>query len=170
MGTPEVTQEHAMNRLSTTRTRSRIRPRTPVLTGAAIGLLAGAAVYGAVASSSATALSSTPIKPALVSATTPRAPGAPCAKGQELEHGVCIVHVEHTVVVPAAGSGFGSESGSSSSSGSSSNSGSHATEPGDHESAATEHEGAKEAAEHESASDAAHEAAEHAKEAAASHR
>jgi hypothetical protein len=168
MGTPEVTQEHAMNRLSTSRTRSRIRPRTTVLSGAAIGLLAGAAVYGAVASSSATALSPTPIKPALVSATTPRAPGAPCAKGQELEHGVCIVHVERTVVVPAAGSRSGSESGSSSSS-SSSDSGSHATEPGDHESAATEHEGAKEAAEHESASDAAHEAAEHAKEAAASH-
>jgi hypothetical protein len=158
-----------MNRLSTTRTRSRIRPRTTVLSGAAIGLLAGAAVYGAVASSSAMALSPTPIKPALVSATIPRAPLAPCGKGQKLEHGVCIVHVEHTVVVPAAGSGSGSQSGSSSSSGSS-GSGSHPAEPGGHGSSATEHEGAKEAAGHESASDAAHEAAEHAKEAAASHR
>jgi uncharacterized membrane protein YgcG len=161
-----------MNRLSTTRTRSRIRPRTTVLSGAAIGLLAGAAVYGAVASSSAMALSPTPIKPALVSAVTPHAALAPCGKGQELEHGVCIVHVEHTVTVPAASSGSGYESGSSSSSGSSSGSGSsdsgaHSTEPGEHESSATEHEGASESSEH--ANEAAHEAAEHAKEAVGNH-
>ena len=166
MGTPEVTQEHAMNRLSTTRTRSRIRPRTPVLTGAAIGLLAGAAVYGAVASSSATALGPAPIKPVLVSAAIPRAPlAAPCAKGQKLEHGACIVHIVHIVhtgVVPAAGSSYGSGSGS----GGLALSGNRSTKAAEHEGAG---ESANEAAEHESASDAAHEAAEHAKEAAGNH-
>jgi len=73
-----------------------IRPSFTVLSGAAIGLVAGAAVYGAV-SSSATPTSQ-PTKPVVAAAP---APAAPCAKGQKLEDGVCIIHIVRTVVVPA---------------------------------------------------------------------
>ena len=128
-----------MNRLSPTPSpKRRIRPRTTVLSGAALGLLAGAAVFGAVSSSSAVASSPTPLKPALVSANTP-VTLAPCAKGQKLEHGFCIVHVERTIVAATGSRSSGSSSRSSGSS--------------NHE--ASEH-----------ANEAAHETAEHAKEAA----
>ena len=128
-----------MNRLSPTPSpKGRIRPRTTILSGAALGLFAGAAVFGAVSSSSAVASSPTPLKPALVSANTP-VTLAPCAKGQKLEHGVCIVHVERTIVA-ATGSRSSGSSGSSS---------------GSSNYKASEH-----------ANEAAHETAEHAKEAA----
>ena len=78
---------------------NRIRPRTTVLSGAAFGLIAGAAVYGAVTSASATAPAS--FNAVKASASTTPATAAQCAAGQELEHGVCIVHVEHTVVAGA---------------------------------------------------------------------
>ena len=82
---------------------NRLRVRTTVFGGAALGLIAGAAVFGAVSSSSAA--SPAPFKPALVSVdTAPAVPAAGCAAGQELEHGVCIVHVEKVVVVPAPAS------------------------------------------------------------------
>ena len=135
-----------MNRLSPTPSpKRRIRPRTTVLSGAALGLLAGAAVFGAVSSSSAVASSPTPLKPALVSANTP-VTLAPCAKGQKLEHGVCIVHVERTIVAATGSRSSGSSSSSSGSSSRSSGSSNH------------------EASEH--ANEAAHETAEHANEAA----
>jgi len=73
-----------------------IRPSFTVLSGAAIGLVAGAAVYGAVSSSANP--TSQPTK--AVVATAP-ASVAPCAKGQKLEDGVCIIHIVRTVVVPA---------------------------------------------------------------------
>ena len=73
-----------------------IRPSFTVLSGAAIGLVAGAAVYGAV-SSSATPTS----QPAKAVVAAAPAPAAPCAKGQKLEDGVCIIHIVRTVVVPA---------------------------------------------------------------------
>jgi len=146
-----------MNRLSPTPSpKRRIRPRTTVLSGAALGLLAGAAVFGAVSSSSAVASSPTPLKPALVSANTP-VTLAPCAKGQKLEHGVCIVHVERTIV---AATGSRSSGSSSSSSGSSSRS----SGSSNHEASEHANEAAHETAEH--ANEAAHETAEHANEAA----
>jgi len=150
-----------MNRLGLPSTRSRPRPRRSVMLGTALGLVAGSAVYGAVSSASVTA--TTPlIKPALVSAATPVAALAPCAKGQKLEHGVCVVHVRRTVVVraPAAVSGPGPvsnpEAGSSSS-------GEQAAEGPDQEAA----EPGEDAAEH--AADAAEHAAEHAAEDPAEH-
>jgi hypothetical protein len=77
-----------------------IRPSFTVLSGAAIGLVAGAAVYGAVSSSATQTL-----KPAkAIVAAVPAAP-AKCAAGQKLEGGVCIVHVVRTVVAPLASAG-----------------------------------------------------------------
>jgi len=81
----------------------RIRPRTSVLGGAAIGLIAGAAVYGAI-SSPAPGPTPTAFKPVSASRAITPASAAPCAARQTLEHGVCIVHVVRTVVIPAAGS------------------------------------------------------------------
>lgn len=81
-----------------------IRPSFTVLSGAAIGLVAGAAVYGAV--STASAASSTSVKPPKVVAAAPTV-AARCAAGQTLEDGVCIVHVVKTVVVPAPLAGGG---------------------------------------------------------------
>ena len=73
-----------------------IRPSFTVLSGAAVGLVAGAAVYGAV-SSSATPTS----QPAKAVVAAAPASAAPCAKGQKLEDGVCVVHIVRTVVIPA---------------------------------------------------------------------
>lgn len=84
---------------------NRLRPRATVLGGAAIGLVAGFAAFGF---TSSTAVSSPVTKPASFTKSAPvgvaeqAAPAAatmaPCAKGQELEHGICIVHVERVVV------------------------------------------------------------------------
>jgi hypothetical protein len=79
----------------------RIRPRTSVLSGAAIGLIAGATVYGAVSAPSPTFSGYKPVN-AIMAVATARAAG--CAAGQKLEHGVCIIHVVRTVVVPATAS------------------------------------------------------------------
>ena len=144
---------------------NRLRVRTTVVGGAALGLIAGAAVFGAVSSSSATAPA--PFKPALVSVdTAPAVPAAGCAAGQELEHGVCIVHVEKVVVVPAPVQAQAPAAGSSQDI---SSAGDHATEPSDaleptHDAA----EGTQDAEEgaHD-AEEAAHDAAEHAAELAA---
>ena len=75
-----------------------IRPSFTVLSGAAIGLVAGAAVYGAVATASAA--TPTAVKPPKTVAAAP-ALAARCAPDQKLEDGVCIVNVVKTVVVPA---------------------------------------------------------------------
>lgn len=89
---------------------NRLSVRTTVFGGAALGLVAGAAVFGAVSSS---ATSPAPFKPGLVSVGT--APAASCAAGQKLERGVCVVHVEKVVVIPAPASvqAQGSAEGSS---------------------------------------------------------
>ncbi|MBE3075968.1 MAG: hypothetical protein IMZ75_13660, partial [Actinobacteria bacterium] len=71
---------------------NRLSPRTTVLSGAAFGLIGAAAVYGAVSSASAT--TPTSFSPAKASVVSSPASAARCAAGQELEHGVCIVHVE----------------------------------------------------------------------------
>ena len=74
-----------------------IRPSFTVLSGAAIGLVAGAAVYGAVSSSATPTL-----KPTKAVVAAPAAV-ASCAKDQKLEDGVCVIHIVRTVVVPASG-------------------------------------------------------------------
>ena len=79
-------------------TLNRIRPRTAVICGTALGLLAGAAVYGTVSSSAvATTPSASKTAEAPVAAALART--ANCAKGQQLEHGFCIIHIVRTVVV-----------------------------------------------------------------------
>ena len=73
-----------------------IRPSFTVLSGAAIGLVAGAAVFGAVSSAATpTAKTAEPVVAAAPAAV------AHCAPGQKLEDGVCVIHVVRTVVVPA---------------------------------------------------------------------
>lgn len=136
---------------------NRLRVRTTVFGGAALGLIAGAALFGAVSSSSATAPA--PFKPALVSVdTVPAVPAANCAAGQELEHGVCIVHVEKTVVVPAPASAQAEAPAPGSSRGIAP-AGDHATEPSDaaaeagHDAAEPAHDAAEHAAELTTGSD-----------------
>lgn len=83
----------------------RLRPRTTILGGAAIGLVAGVAAFGATSSTTATTpvtkpASFTKLAPVSVAKPPPpvRPKMAPCAKNQELKRGVCIVHVERVVV------------------------------------------------------------------------
>lgn len=128
---------------------NRLSVRTTVFGGAALGLVAGAAVFGAVSSS---ATSSAPSKPGLVSVGT--VPAASCAAGQELEHGVCVVHVEKVVVVPAPASAQGSSQDNSSADDDATKISDDATEISDD---ATETS--------DDAEEAAHEALEHASEA-----
>ena len=85
----------------------RIRPRTAVLSGATIGLIAGAAIYGVISSPGPAGMS-TGIKAANASMAVATAGAADCAADQKLEQGVCIVHVVRTVVVLAAASSPGS--------------------------------------------------------------
>jgi hypothetical protein len=155
-----------MNRIDPSPRIRRLSPRATVISGAALGLIAGAAVFGAV-SSSASSHTATPTVFKQVSATrhiTP-AKAAPCGKGQELDHGVCIVHVVRTVVVAAPGGG-NQNSGPSGSTSPVSQSASHDSasraEPGEGAEGA---EPGDDAAEH--AQEAEGEAAAHAKEAAA---
>ena len=140
-----VSQEDAMNAMN------RLSPRATVLSGATIGLIAGAAVYGAI-SSSASAPTPTPFKPAGASMVAPVSV-ARCAAGEKLEHGVCIVHVVRSVVAPAAGNGPSAFSTR--------------VQESAHHQGASEAEHGDDAAEHaKEAAEQAHEAAEHAKETA----
>ena len=88
----------------------RLRPRTTVLGGLAIGLIAGAAAYGATSPPAVTPAPAAFRLPSVPAADGPARPRparprparlAPCAAGQKLERGVCIIHVVRTVVVPA---------------------------------------------------------------------
>ena len=135
---------------------NRLSPRTTVLSGAAFGLIAGAAVFGAVSTSSASAPSPASFNPAKASSVS-SASTATCAAGQQLEHGVCIVHVEHVVVRPGkeAASAEGQSTDSSQSTGFSPGQSSGPSSSSAHESESSDH-----------AAEAAHEAAEHAAEAA----
>ena len=91
-----------MNRIDPSPATRRLSLRITVTSGAALGLIAGVAVFGAV-SSPASAPRPKAFRPA--SASRAVAPArrvlAPCARSQKLEHGVCIVHVVRTVTVPA---------------------------------------------------------------------
>jgi hypothetical protein len=86
-----------MNRI-TRSTMRRLPPRTTAISGAALGLVAGVAVYGAV-SSSAEVSSHTAVK-AKAPVATAKASAADCAATSKLENGICVVHVVRTVVVP----------------------------------------------------------------------
>jgi len=88
-----------------------IRPSFTVLGGTAIGLVAGVAVYGAVSTASAATAPS--VKPVKANVAAAPVAAARCAAGQKFEHGVCIIHVQRTVVV-AAPSAAGSQARSSS--------------------------------------------------------
>ena len=83
----------------------RLRPRTTVLGGLAIGLIAGAAAYGATSPPAVTPAPAAFRLPSVPAADGPARPrparAAQCAAGQKLERGVCIIHVVRTVVVPA---------------------------------------------------------------------
>ena len=124
-----------------------LRPKFVVLSGAVIGMVSAAAAYGSV--STGTAATSTPL---LKVASVTSAPAAPCAQGMELEHGVCVVHVEDAV-----------NSGPSSSSDDSTETQGLSTPAVDHEAEAADDatEAAEDATE---APDDATEAAEHASE------
>jgi hypothetical protein len=68
-----------------------IRPNLTLLTGAALSLVAGAAIYGAVTTANAvTSISLT--SPVKASVATAPAGAARCAAGQELEDGICVLH------------------------------------------------------------------------------
>jgi hypothetical protein len=79
---------------------NRLSARSTVLSGATIGLIAGVAIYGAV-SSSAAAKVPTVVKPVSETVAVAPADAAPCRGVQKLENGVCVVHIERTVVIPA---------------------------------------------------------------------
>ncbi len=101
----------------------RLRSRTTVLGGLAVGLVAGIAAYGATytpaATTTAPANFTLPAAPAAEPPVKPvRARPADCAAGQRLQNGICIVHVVRTRVVRApavAPSAAGGQSSSGSS-------------------------------------------------------
>ena len=88
-----------MIRISRT-TMRRLSPRAMVVSGAALGLIAGATVYGAV-SSSAEPASHTAFK-APKAPVTRAAHLANCKTGAKLDKGVCVVHITKTVVKTAS--------------------------------------------------------------------
>jgi len=83
----------------------RLRSRTTVLGGLAIGLIAGAAAYSATTppvTTPAPASFSMSVPPASEPLLKPRRPrAAPCGAGQTLRNGICIIHVVRTRVIPA---------------------------------------------------------------------
>jgi len=142
---------------------NRLSPRTTVMGGATIGLIAGVAIYGAV-SSSATSKAPTTVQPASLNVAVAPANAAQCAADQKLEDGVCVVHIERTVVIPAAPSRDSSLSAAPSSSGNG------AVKPSDQMAAETEAETETESDAAEPADDAvehAPDAVEHAPDVAA---
>jgi len=90
-----------MNRLPHRGTRHHLSARLPVTFGAAIGLVAGVAIYGAM---TAAPESLKPVAFVVAKAPVAKAPAryAKCAAGQKLEKGFCVVHIVHKVVIPPA--------------------------------------------------------------------
>lgn len=78
---------------------NRLRPGPSVLGGAALGLIAGAAVYTAVTTASGATSTPVSFKAAQVRVALAPPPAAPCGAGQTLEKGSCIVHVTRVVKV-----------------------------------------------------------------------
>ena len=84
-----------MNR-STVTTPRRLTPRTTVIGGAGLGLIAVATVYGAVSSCAQETA------PAAFKAPAPAAARlASCTAGSMLENGVCVVRIAGTLGVPS---------------------------------------------------------------------
>ena len=83
----------------------RLRSRTTVLGGLAIGLIAGAAAYSATTpplTTPAPASFTMSVPPASEPLLKPRRPRpAPCGAGQTLRNGICIIHVVRIRVIPA---------------------------------------------------------------------
>ena len=93
-----------MNRLNRRSTSRHLSPRLTVTGGAALGLVAGVAIYGALSSSAeATKPATSTVAKAPVAAAHARF--ANCAAGAKLEKGVCVVHVVRKVVVAPAATG-----------------------------------------------------------------
>jgi len=88
-----------MNRLQPHATKRRLPPRTTAMGGAALGLIAGVAVYSGVSLSGASAA------PAAYTAKIPvsaaRASAANCSPATTFEKGTCVFHVVRTVVAPS---------------------------------------------------------------------
>jgi hypothetical protein len=86
----------------------RLRLRTAIFGGAVVGIVAAVSVYGAVATSVVTTkpavykAGQAPRGAAPPSGPAARAGAAPCAGGESLENGVCIVYEERTEVVPGS--------------------------------------------------------------------
>jgi hypothetical protein len=79
-----------------------LRPRTAITSGAALGLVVGATVYGAVSSSADAPIPQT-LKAKAPAAVAP-VMAAGCTGTAKLEKGVCVVHVVRTVIAPLAAS------------------------------------------------------------------
>ena len=95
-----------MNRLNRRGTGHHLSTRLPVTVGAAMGLVAGVAIYGAITSATE---AMKPVSFAVAKAPVARAPMAPapaafakCAAGQKLEKGFCVIHIVRKVVIPPA--------------------------------------------------------------------
>ena len=103
-----------------------LRPNIIILSGAAIGLVAGAAVYGTVSTASA----STPTS--FTQADT--ASSARCAAGKELEHGVCVIDLEHTGnhTTRSSSDDHGIDTSAHDATEHATNAAEHATDPGEH--------------------------------------
>jgi predicted component of type VI protein secretion system len=81
----------------------RLSTRVMVMSGAALGLVAGVAAFGAFSTSAgATTPATFTTAKAPVTAAPPNF--APCAAGSTLERGACVVHVVRTVEAPAPAS------------------------------------------------------------------
>jgi len=93
-----------MNRLNNCDTRRHLSARLPVTVGAAMGLVAGFAIYGATTSATqamrpvAFAVAKAPVAKAAVAGAPARF--ANCAAGQKLEKGFCVIHIVRKVVIP----------------------------------------------------------------------
>jgi hypothetical protein len=98
-----------MNRLNRRGPGRHLSPRLPVTVGAALGLVAGLAIYGGMTSLT---VATKPVAFAVAKAPVAKAPVdnsparlASCAAGQQLEKGVCVIHIVRKVVIaPAAAS------------------------------------------------------------------
>jgi len=160
-----------MNRIDPTRRMRRLSPRATVISGAALGIIGGAAVFGAVTPSTSSPTPTVFKQASATRAIAPKAAAAPCAKGSKLEHGVCIVHVVHTVVVRAPDGGSNQSSGLAQSrpagSRQASREGASAAKPAERAEPAERVEAAGGAEPGENAAEQSVEAAAHAKEAAA---
>ena len=74
------------------------RPRAAITSGAALGLVVGATVYGAVSSSADVQVAQKPQAKAPVAVAPVLATG--CTGAAKLENGICVLHVVRTVLAP----------------------------------------------------------------------